>query len=98
MKHGFELHGFFLEPKSAYLEALLYMIHFKNVDCKTQDFSPLIKKVLAGVEILCWQNVKKIKIDTRNVCHQKLWSFFERKNGKNEEGRTDITTTNVYSF
>jgi len=22
-KHGFELHGFFLEPKSAYLEALL---------------------------------------------------------------------------
>ena len=24
MKHGFELHGFFLEPKSAYLEALLY--------------------------------------------------------------------------
>ena len=76
----------------------MYMIYFKNVDCKTRDFSPLIKKVLAGVEILCWQNVKKIKIDTRNVCHQKLWSFFERKNGKNEEGRTDITTTNVYSF
>ena len=25
MKHGFELHGFFLEPKSAYLEALLYI-------------------------------------------------------------------------
>ena len=24
MKCGFELHGFFLEPKSAYLEALLY--------------------------------------------------------------------------
>ena len=24
MKHGFELHGFFLEPKSAYLKALLY--------------------------------------------------------------------------
>ena len=25
MKHGFELHGFFLDPKSAYLEALLYI-------------------------------------------------------------------------
>ena len=25
MKHGFELHGFFLEPKTAYLEALLYL-------------------------------------------------------------------------
>ena len=25
MKHGFELHGFFLVPKTAYLEALLYM-------------------------------------------------------------------------
>ena len=24
MKCGFELHGFFLEPKTAYLEALLY--------------------------------------------------------------------------
>ena len=25
MKHGFELHGFFLEPKTVYLEALLYI-------------------------------------------------------------------------
>ena len=25
-KHGFAIHGFFLEPKSAYLEALLYLI------------------------------------------------------------------------
>ena len=27
MKCGFELHGFFLEPKSAYLEALLYSLN-----------------------------------------------------------------------
>ena len=27
-KHGFELHGFFLEPKTAHLEALLYFQNF----------------------------------------------------------------------
>ena len=31
MKHGFELHGFFLEPKTAYLEALLYRIFEKKI-------------------------------------------------------------------
>ena len=34
MKHGFELHGFFLEPKSAYLEALLYL---KNHSQKSKN-------------------------------------------------------------
>ena len=35
MKCGFELHGFFLEPKTAYLEALLYIyIHMPVVYSK----------------------------------------------------------------
>ena len=31
------------------------MIYFKNVDFKTQYFSPLIKKVLAGVNSTFWK-------------------------------------------
>ena len=40
MKHGFELHGFFLEPKSAYLEALLYY------DFNIKNFEEYIHSIL----------------------------------------------------
>ena len=47
-KHGFELHGFFLEPKSAYLEALLY---FKTVQapCRHGDMWTWPHQVLAAI-------------------------------------------------
>ena len=41
MKHGFELHGFFLEPKTAYLEALLYLTNSMNFK---SEF-PTLKKI-----------------------------------------------------
>ena len=33
------------------------MIYFKNVDFKTRDFSPLIKRLLAGVSIIGDPNI-----------------------------------------
>ena len=51
MKCGFELHGFFLEPKSAYLEALLYLYKkvgshfFKGQVCLLLLFSYKERKI-----------------------------------------------------
>ena len=70
-KCGFELHGFFLDPKTAHLEALLYLFNFKRKIVLQQ-----------GLEIRCfWFQKKTVQLKTalREVYTYVLKGFFLQK-------------------
>ena len=58
MKHGFELHGFFLEPKTAYLEALLYLA------CNRKSTDIMLKVLLPFHDLILLKNWLKNNLPT----------------------------------
>mgnify|MGYP001469040469 CR=1 FL=1 len=74
MKHGFELLGFFLEPKTAYLEALLYLQKNRKLEQVLISAYPYSYQAIGYY--LGRNKVEKLKHKLSNICGQ-LKSYLE---------------------